>query len=405
MANQARLYNIVPLLRAAEQSSQEGHHAAVGAYNINFYAQAEGVVEGLKRTDSPGIIQASKGANKFQGGPDKLQYMLFKAATDLGYDVPMALHLDHGNEKAAKECIEKGYSSVMIDGSGDHITENFGLTEKITALAHEKGLSTEGELGQLAGVEEDVEHEFSKYADPVVVPAFFRLTGVDALAVAYGTSHGPTKGRTDLVNLNIVADSYARLRNDNLNEDHFLVGHGSSTVPSKYVALINEYGGNLSDTSGVPEAILKQGRYVGLRKFNIDTDLRLAMTGYVRKWVHENADAAESSELVSKIKGTLDGKLPAYDKNGEQVKPEEITDPRSWLTPIVESNPDALREHYKDTGDEAFIELMGVVKETVAEHVAYLNDAVFNNKGLAEKVEGQPFATIGKEDVASLLKS
>ena len=380
---------ITPLLRCAEQSSQRGQHAAIGAYNVNFYAQAEGIIEGLRRTCSPGIVQASKGACKFQGGPDLIQGMLLQAMSDLNYDGPVALHLDHGNEEAATDCIDKGFSSVMIDGSANEdVLDNLAVTARVTKAAHDKGVSTEGELGTLAGVEEDVEHETSTYADPVIVPAFMRITGCDALAVAYGTSHGANKGRTDLVNLQIVADCYQRLCADKMNEDHFLVGHGSSTVPPKFVDLINQHGGALAGTSGVPEAVLKQGRFVGIRKFNIDTDLRLAMTGQVRKWLAENAEAAKKSDLLAKVQGTLDGSIPAYDKNGEQVDAAQITDPRSWLKPIVEETPEALRQHYSATNDEAFIKVMTLVKDTVAEHVAYLNDQVFNNKGLADKVEG-----------------
>ncbi|MBU0615309.1 MAG: class II fructose-bisphosphate aldolase [Nanoarchaeota archaeon] len=387
-----RLYTMVPLLQAAERSSLDGRHAAIGAYNVNFYAQAAGILEGLMRTNSPGIVQASKGANSFQGGADKIQYMLLKAMADLKYEGPVALHLDHGDEKSAMQCIDDGFSSVMIDGSGNNFTtiDNLYVTQRVTAAAHKKGVSTEGELGQLAGVEEDVVHEKSTYADPVIVPAFFRMTGADALAIAYGTSHGPNKGKTDLVNLAIVGDCYQRLRNDGMNMYHFLVGHGSSTVPQAFVDRINQYGGTLTGTSGVPEPILKQGRYLGVRKFNIDTDLRLAMTAEARQWLAENPDAVHHSPLVGMISGIFDGRIPAIDtKSGKAVEPGKITDPRSWLKPIMDATPAALREDYHETHDDPFIELMGLVRGTVADHVAYLNKEVFNNQGLADKVEGR----------------
>lgn len=190
-----QLFSMVPLLRAAEQSSLEGKSAAVGAFNVNFYTQALGILEGLRRADAPGIIQASKGANKFQGGPDKIATMVMNAMKASGHVLPVALHLDHGDEEKARECVDNGYSSVMIDASKFDLKDNIAATQNIVAFAHPKGVSVEGEYGKLEGVEEDVVHAKTTYADPFLVPHFFHESNADALAVAYGTAHGPNKGK------------------------------------------------------------------------------------------------------------------------------------------------------------------------------------------------------------------
>jgi len=382
---------MVPLLVAAEQRSWDGHASAIGAFNVNFYAQAEGILDGLKETVSPGIVQASKGANKFQGGPDKIQYMLLKAmraaGAGCGHLPPIALHLDHGNTESAVDCIKKGYSSVMIDASDLPEEENIIASREIVKIAHPKGVSVEAEYGLLAGVEEDIEHQKGVYANPKRVPIIISQSGVDALAIAYGTSHGANKGKTDALNLSVISDSYKRLVANGMNFDHFLVSHGSSTVPEEFVDRINRYGGDLTGTSGVPEYMIVRAIANGMRKVNIDTDLRLAMTGRVRELLYEERpNLAEASELVGVIKDVFDGKIKAKDKKGNPVPPGEITDPRSWLQPIMDSNPDALREDYKKTNDEAFIEMMWAVSRTVSNHVAGLTK-VFGSVGLAEKVD------------------
>jgi fructose-bisphosphate aldolase class II len=170
MQDQFELFSMVPILQAAEQASQNGTPAAVGAFNVNFYSQAMGILEGLRRADAPGIIQASRGANKFQGGPDKIQAMVLQSMKDSNHTLPIALHLDHGNEEQAKICTDQGFSSVMIDASTLDFEDNINLTKEIVAYAHAKGLSVEGEYGKLAGVEEDVIHEKTTYADPSLVP-------------------------------------------------------------------------------------------------------------------------------------------------------------------------------------------------------------------------------------------
>ncbi len=383
-----QFYSMVPILRAAEERSLSGDPTAIGAYNVNFYAQAEGIMRGLKEAEAPGIIQASKGACKFTGGPQKVASVLNNAMEQTGAAPVVALHLDHGNDEAARDCIENGFSSVMIDASDNPVFDNVAQTKAVVDTAHKKGLSVEGEYGLLAGVEEDVEHTESKYANPRLVPAMFELSGADALAVAYGTSHGPTKGRTDLLNLAIVSESYAGLRALGMNLDHFLVSHGSSTVPTEFVEKINNFGGSLSDTSGVPEQMIKMAIAMGMRKINIDTDLRLAMTGYMRENLCSKGgdELAAKSEPVKKIKGVLDGDIQAVDKNGNTVKPEEITDPRSWLKPIMKETPEVLTEPYEETKDEAFINLMQGLSDVVTKHVSRLSGEVFGGQGLVNTV-------------------
>ena len=381
-----QMYSMVPLMRAAEEKSLRGHPAAIGAYNVNFWAQAKGILRGLEMTEAPGIIQASRGANKFQGGPDKIQLMVLDAMSSTPYDHRVAFHLDHGTEEAAIDCINNGFSSVMIDASKLPEMDNIELTKKIVEAAHKKGVSVEGEYGLLSGVEEDVEHAKTVYADPVFVPVFLGRSGADALAIAYGTSHGPNKGHTDALDLSIVARSYKGLVAQGMNLDKFLVSHGSSAVPPEFVALINEYGGALKGASGVPAYMVTRAISLGMRKVNIDTDLRLAMTGKVREWLSKNGERAEQSELVGKIKAIFDGKIKAYDKDKNEVDPAQITDPRSWLKPIMDDTPEVLRKDYRNTNDEAFIEVMQIVEDTVAEHVANLN-RVFGSAGLITEVD------------------
>ena len=388
MSNQPQLYSMVPLLHAAELASLKGNHAALGAYNVNFPAQGAGIIRGLMQTDSPGIIQASSGANKFQGGPDRIQKMVLSAIGYEGAEVPIALHLDHGNVDSSKDCVDDGFSSVMIDASEEPEQENIATTTEIVRYAHERGVSVEGEYGMLKGVEEDISHTETTYADPRFVPVFLIRTGADALAISYGTSHGPNKGKTDALDLTIVKDSYEALKALRMNESAFLVSHGSSAVPIEFVAKINEYGGTLEGTSGVPEYMIVRAIANGMRKVNIDTDLRLAMTGAAREYFANNQGVEEGSEPLTLIKGVLDGKIEAYDvKSGKVVPAGEIFDPRTWLAPIMdELDPTLLREDYHGFDDSKYIEFMDLMRDVVASHVANLN-TIFGAAGLASKVD------------------
>ena len=361
--------SMVPLLKAAEESSLEGKHAAIGAFNVNFYTQAQGILEGLRRADAPGIIQASKGANKFQGGPDKIAYMVERAMENAHHELPVALHLDHGDDQKAHECVDSGYSSVMIDASKLDLVENIAVTKSVVEYAHPRGVSVEGEFGKLEGVEEDVIYEMTTYADPFLVPYFFNETGADALATAYGTSHGPNKGKgLEKLAIHIVDSSYRGLTAYRQNEDHFLVSHGSSTVPQELVDEINEYGGDLRDAAGIPMRKILEAITAGIRKVNIDTDLRLGITATFRKYFHDHPGVEEDSpEILESIKNHLD------------ERPEAI-DPRDYLKTI---DVKLLRGDPAGTDLE---EVMELVRERIAKHVEMLV-VQFGSAGLASRVK------------------
>jgi len=384
-----QLYSMVPLLQAAEMRSMKGYPTAIGAYNVNFYAQAEGILRGLERAGAPGIIQASSGANKFQGGPDKIQYIVLKAMENLGCTVPVCVHLDHGTEEAAKECTDKGFSSVMIDASGLPYDDNILKSMGIVKYAHKAGVSAEAEYGLLKGREDLIEHKESVYADPKKVVEFFIRSGVDALAIAYGTSHGPNKGDTAKLDVSIVAKSYAGLLNEGLNLDHFLVSHGSSTVPREYIDMINQYGGALKGSSGVRLDKIGMVIALGMRKVNIDTDLRLGMLAKLREWYSKYAESARSSPRVSLIADMLEGRVVAMDvKKNEPIPPAKISDPRNWLQELQRQNPESLREDYRDAKDDpVFIEVMSMMSDTVADHVCELSANVFAGRDLAAEVD------------------
>lgn len=364
-----QLFSMVPLLKAAEASTHGGKPAAIGAFNVNFYTQAVGILEGLRRADAPGIIQASRGANKFQGGPDKIASMVKGAMENGNHTLPVALHLDHGDDEKAHECVDSGYSSVMIDASKLGLAENIAATKGIVEYAHAQGVSVEGEYGKLEGVEEDVVHEATTYADPFLVPYFFHETDADALAIAYGTAHGPNKGKgLENLAIHIVDLSYKGLIAYKQNENHFLVGHGSSTVPQELVAEINQYGGGVRNAAGIPMRKITEAIASGIRKVNIDTDLRLGITATFRKYFHTNPGIeASSPQILQPIKGYLD------------EHPEAI-DPRDYLKTI---DIKILRDDPVGTDLD---EVMGLVRERIAEHVEMLVHK-FGSAGLAGNVE------------------
>ncbi len=365
----AQFFSMVPLLKSAEISSQEGNAAAIGAFNVNFYSQAEGILEGLRRADAPGIIQASRGANQFQGGPDKIAGMVKKAMENTNHLLPVALHLDHGDDAKAHECVDNGYSSVMIDASKLDLEENIAATRVIVQYAHPKGISVEGEYGKLAGVEEDIIHKKTTYADPFLVPYFFNETGTDALAVAYGTSHGPNKGKgLENLAISIVEQSYRGMKAYGQNNDHFIVGHGSSTVPGEIVDEINRYGGGIKNAAGIPMKKIQEAIKSGIRKLNIDTDLRLGITATFRKYFYDHPGIeANSFDVLKPIKKVLD-ENPA------------VIDPRDYLKVI---NVELLRDDPSGTDLE---EIMLLVRERIAVHVEMLVHQ-FGCAGLEGKVE------------------
>ncbi len=267
---------------------------AVPAYNFNNMEQMQAIVAACVETRSPVILQVSSGARKY-ANQTLLRYMAQGAveyAKELGYNIPIVLHLDHGDTfELCKSCIETGFSSVMIDGSHLPYEENVALTKRVVEYAHEHDVTVEGELGVLAGVEDEVSAERSTYTDPDDVVDFVKRTGVDSLAISIGTSHGANKFRPDQCTRNengmLVPPP---LRFDILEEIERripgfpIVLHGSSSVPQNYVETINKYGGALKDAIGIPEEQLRQATKSAVCKINIDSDGRLAMTAAIREY-------------------------------------------------------------------------------------------------------------------------
>lgn len=266
---------------------------AIPAYNFNNMEQMQAIIMACVETKSPVILQVSSGARKYANS-NLLRNMARGAveyAHELGFDIPIVLHLDHGDTyELCVDCIENGFSSVMIDGSHLPYDENVALTKKVCEYAHKHGVSVEGELGVLAGVEDEVSHEHSNYTMPEEVEDFVKKTGVDSLAISIGTSHGRTKFTPAQCTRN--ADGVLippPLRFDILEEIEKripgfpIVLHGSSSVPKEYVAEIEKYGGHLPDSVGIPEEQLRKAAKSAVCKINIDSDGRLAMTAAIRK--------------------------------------------------------------------------------------------------------------------------
>ena len=269
------------------KKAYEGHYA-VGAFNINNMEIIQAITEAAAEVKSPVVLQVSAGARKYA----KHEYLmaLAKAAVaDSGID--LALHLDHGADfEICKSCIDGGFTSVMIDGSHHNYEDNIALTRKVVEYAHAHGVVVEGELGVLAGVEDDVVAEHSSYTRPEEVEDFVNRTGVDSLAISIGTSHGAYKFTAKQCTRN--ADGILvppPLRFDILEEIEKripgfpIVLHGASSVPQEYVKEINELGGKLPDAVGIPEEQLRKAASMAVCKINIDSDIRLAMTAGIRR--------------------------------------------------------------------------------------------------------------------------
>ncbi|MBQ7478485.1 MAG: class II fructose-1,6-bisphosphate aldolase [Selenomonadaceae bacterium] len=285
----------MPLVGTKEmfKKAYEGQYA-IGAFNVNNMEIVQGITEAAGALKSPLILQCSAGARKYA----KHEYLvhLVQAALEIN-DIPIALHLDHGADfETCKSCIDGGFTSVMIDGSHFPFKENIELTKKVVEYAHEHGVLVEGELGQLAGIEDDVNvsAENASYTQPEEVEEFVEKTGVDSLAIAIGTSHGALKFKPEQCTRN--ADGVLvppELRFDILAEiekkipQFPIVLHGASSVIPKYVKIINANGGNLADAVGIPEDQLRKAAKSAVCKINIDSDLRLAMTAGIRE--HFNA--------------------------------------------------------------------------------------------------------------------
>lgn len=276
--------SIVTTTEMFKKAYKEGY--AIGAFNVNNMEIIQGIMEAAGELRSPVILQVSNGARKYAG--HNYIVKLVEAATIQYKDIPVALHLDHGADfEMCKSCIDGGFTSVMIDGSQYSFKENIELTKKVVDYAHERGVVVEGELGQLAGVEDDVNVEHHSYTKPEEVEEFVSKTGVDSLAIAIGTSHGAFKfkpGTKPQLRFDILEEVSKRL------PEFPIVLHGASSVSAKYVDIINSNGGKLKDAVGIPEDMLRKAAKSSVCKINIDSDIRLAMTAGVREALVENED-------------------------------------------------------------------------------------------------------------------
>ena len=284
-------YSSIGLVNTEEmfRKALKGSYAIPG-YNFNNMEQLQAIIIACVETKAPVILQVSRGARKY-ANQTMLTHMAEGAvqmAKEMGYEIPIALHLDHGDSfEICESCINTGFSSVMIDGSHLSFQDNIKLTKKVVDCAHERGVSVEGELGVLAGIEDDVAAEKSSYTKPEEVEEFVAATGVDSLAISIGTSHGADKfppGVEPLLRFDILDEIEKRL------PTFPIVLHGASSVIPEYVDIINNYGGNLSGARGVPEDQLRRAAESSVCKINIDSDGRLAVTAMVRKFLAENPE-------------------------------------------------------------------------------------------------------------------
>jgi fructose-bisphosphate aldolase class II len=278
------------------QKAYEGGYA-IGAFNVNNMEIIQGITEAAKEENSPLILQVSAGARKYA----RHNYLvkLVEAAL-LEADLPIALHLDHGEDfEICKACIDGGFTSVMIDGSKHSFEDNIILTKKVVEYAHERGVTVEGELGKLAGIEDDVNvsAEDASYTKPEEVEEFVSRTGVDSLAIAIGTSHGAFKfkpGQKPLLRFDILEEVEKRLPN------FPIVLHGASSVSQEYVKIITNNGGMMDDAIGIPEEMLRKAAGMAVCKINIDSDLRLAFTAGVREHLANNPSHFDPRAYLTK---------------------------------------------------------------------------------------------------------
>ena len=285
---------------------------AVGAFNVNNMEIIQGITEAAKEVNAPLILQVSSGARKY-ANHTYLVKLVEAAVIETG--LPICLHLDHGDTfELCKSCIDGGFTSVMIDGSSKSFEDNIALTKQVVEYAHDHGVVVEGELGTLAGVEDEVNvsAEDSSYTRPEEVEEFVSRTGVDSLAIAIGTSHGAYKFTAAQCTRNEKGELVPPpLRFDILEEvskrlpGFPIVLHGSSSVPQEYVKMINENGGKMPDAVGIPEEQLRKAAAMAVCKINIDSDLRLAMTGTIRKYFAEHPDHFDPRQYLKPARANI----------------------------------------------------------------------------------------------------
>jgi len=295
----------MPLVTTKEMftAAYEGGYA-VGAFNVNNMEIIQGITQAGQKLNAPLILQVSKGARAYANHAYLVK--LVEAALEIT-GLPIALHLDHGPDfETCKSCIDGGFTSVMIDGSHHPYEENIKVTRQVVEYAHAHGVTVEGELGQLAGVEDDVNvsAEDASYTRPEEVEDFVTRTGVDSLAIAIGTSHGAFKfkpGTKPQLRFDILEEVAARL------PGFPIVLHGASSVPQEFVAEINRYGGAMDDAIGIPEDMLRKAAGMAVCKINIDSDLRLALTAALRKHLAENPSHFDPRDYLKPARAAIQG--------------------------------------------------------------------------------------------------
>ena len=291
----------MPLVTSTEmfKKAYAGGYAN-GAFNVNNMEIIQGVVEAAKIEQAPLILQVSSGARKYANAI-YLKKLIEAAVEDSG--LPICMHLDHGDTfELCKDCVDNGFTSVMIDASHHPFEENIKITKNVVEYAHDHGVVVEAELGRLAGIEDavNVSEKDSAYTDPDQVQEFVEKTGVDSLAIAIGTSHGAYKFKSE-----------PKLRFDILEEvgkrlpEFPIVLHGASSVPQYLVDQINEYGGNMPGAKGVPEEMLRQAASMAVCKINIDSDLRMAMTATIRKYFKENPSHFDPRQYLKPARAAI----------------------------------------------------------------------------------------------------
>ena len=354
------------------------HDYAQGAFNVNAVCQAKAVIQVHEMFRSPAILQGADLANGFMGGRTDFMNATLEdkkkgakniadAVKQYGTDspIPIALHLDHGkNFDSCVAAIEGGYTSVMIDGSSLPFEENVEITREVVKYAHARGVSVEGELGVLAGVEDHVFSADSTYTNPLSAIEFFKKTGVDALAISYGTMHGANKGKNAVIRKEIAIAIKECMRHEGI--EGYLVSHGSSTVPQYIVDEINGLGGEIANAYGIDVNQLIEAGHCGIDKINVDTDIRLAVTRNLKelfaadKTLQSSASIGEIYELLEKNKSAFD--------------------PRVFLPPIM----DTLM--YGNVPDDDVARICKCVEDGVKEVVGTLI-VKFGSYGMAPKVE------------------
>ena len=286
---------------------------AIGAFNVNNMEIVQGITEAARDLEAPLILQVSKGARAYANHTYLVK--LVEAAVIECPNIPIALHLDHGPDfETCKSCIDGGFTSVMIDASSKPFAENIEITKKVVEYAHDHGVVVEAELGALAGIEDDVKvsAEESHYTHPEEVQEFVEKTGCDSLAIAIGTSHGAYKFTAAQCTRTEKGELVPPpLRFDILDEvvkrlpGFPIVLHGSSSVPQEFVRMVNEFGGKMPDAVGIPEEQLRKAARSAVCKINIDSDLRLAMTGTIRKFMAEHPDKFDPREYLKPARAAI----------------------------------------------------------------------------------------------------